>query len=60
MFRLRQSASERAAWVAGLETGESLSELVRGAVDLELERRRAEAEKAQADPLAQLLDRYAA
>ena len=49
------------AWKAGLEPGETLSGMIRGAADRELERRRAEAEleakRRAEDPLTKLLDR---
>jgi hypothetical protein len=37
--RVRLTGEERARWTARLEPGESLSDLVRGAVELELRRR---------------------
>ena len=56
---VRVGSRRRAAWEAALEPGESLSSLIRGAVEAELEHRREEAElEAQrreaiaADPLA--------
>lgn len=53
--RVRLRADERAAREAGLEPGETLSELVRGAVEAELERRRLEEQRRAeiaANPLA--------
>lgn len=46
-LRLRLTTVGRAAWEAGLEPGETLSDLVRDGVGRELERRQAEAEKAR-------------